>query len=175
MQLVIAATDLLIAATILFVLLPKSDGVTFGYFLTVYLLAVVTVLFTHVPAGAGVLELVVLVLLAPKQPAALLGGILAFRVVYYLLPLALAMILLAGHEVASAGMKSAGSPRRSAAGPLPLRRRCCRSSWCWPVHRCCLPVRCRPPTADWRGSMPCCRWVSSKPRTCWGASAGWCW
>ncbi len=99
-QLVIAATDLLIAATILFVLLPKSDGVTFGYFLTVYLLAVVTVLFTHVPAGAGVLELVILVLLAPKQPAALLGGILAFRVVYYLLPLALAMILLAGHEVA---------------------------------------------------------------------------
>ena len=41
-----------------------------------------------------------LVLLAPEQPAAMLGGMLAFRVVYYLLPLALAMVLLAGHEVA---------------------------------------------------------------------------
>ncbi len=41
-----------------------------------------------------------LLLLAPARPAALLGSMLAFRVVYYLLPLALAMILLAGHEVA---------------------------------------------------------------------------
>ncbi len=99
-QLVIAATDLLIAATVLYVLPPKMPGVTFGYFLAVYLLAVVTVLFTHVPAGAGVLELVLLVLLAPSEPAKMLGSLLAFRVVYYLLPLALAMVLLAGHELA---------------------------------------------------------------------------
>ena len=99
-QLVIAATDLLIATAVLHVLLPKAMGITFGYFLAVYLLAVVTVLFTHVPAGAGVLEFVLLLLLAPSKPAALLGSILAFRVVYYLLPLALAMILLVGHEIA---------------------------------------------------------------------------
>jgi phosphatidylglycerol lysyltransferase len=99
-QMVIAATDLLIAATVLFVLLPEMPGVTFGYFLAVYLLAVVTVLFTHVPAGAGILELVVVVLLAPSEPAKMLGSLLAFRVVYYLLPLALAMVLLAGHELA---------------------------------------------------------------------------
>ena len=99
-QLVIAATDLLIASAVLYVLLPKSLGITFGAFLAIYLLAVVTVLFTHVPAGAGVLEFVVLLLLAPSKPAAVLGSILAFRVVYYLLPLALAMILLAGHEIA---------------------------------------------------------------------------
>ncbi len=100
LQLVIAATDLLIAAAVLHVLLPKAMGVTFGYFLAVYLLAVVTVLFTHVPAGAGVLEFVLLLLLAPSKPAAMLGSMLAFRVVYYLLPLALAMVLLAAHEIA---------------------------------------------------------------------------
>jgi len=99
-QLVIAATDLLIASAVLHVLLPKSIHITFGYFLAVYLLAVVTVLFTHVPAGAGVLEFVMLLLLAPSHRAAMLGSLLAFRVVYYLLPLALAMVLLVGHELA---------------------------------------------------------------------------
>ncbi|HEY1786030.1 MAG TPA: phosphatidylglycerol lysyltransferase domain-containing protein, partial [Pirellulales bacterium] len=99
-QLVIAATDLLIASAVLHVLLPHSMHVAFGDFLAVYLLAVVTVLFTHVPAGAGVLEFVILLLLAPANPAALLGSMLAFRVVYYLLPLALAMVLLVAHELA---------------------------------------------------------------------------
>ena len=99
-QLVIAATDLLIASAVLYVLLPESMHVKFGDFLAVYLLAVVTVLFTHVPAGAGVLEFVMLLLLAPAHPAALLGSMLAFRVVYYLMPLALAAVLLAGHELA---------------------------------------------------------------------------
>ncbi|HEX4143441.1 MAG TPA: bifunctional lysylphosphatidylglycerol flippase/synthetase MprF [Pirellulales bacterium] len=99
-QLAIAATDLLIASAVLHVLLPHSMHIAFGEFLGIYLLAVVTVLFTHVPAGAGVLEFVMLLLLAPARPAALLGSMLAFRVVYYLLPLALAMVLLAGHELA---------------------------------------------------------------------------
>jgi len=97
-QLAVASLDLVVAAGVLYMLLPPSVEVSFVRFLGVYLLAVVAVLFTHVPGGLGVLELVILRLLEPTQPDAVLGSLLVFRVVYYLVPLGFASLMLAGHE-----------------------------------------------------------------------------
>jgi uncharacterized membrane protein YbhN (UPF0104 family) len=99
-QIAVASVDLLIAAAILYVLLPPTVTLHYFQFLGIYLLAVVAVLFTHVPGGIGVLELVVLVLAADDQPTpALMAGLIVFRVVYYLLPLLVAAVMFLGHEV----------------------------------------------------------------------------
>jgi len=55
-----------------------------------------------VPAGLGVFETGILLLLGSAAPTpALLGSLLAYRIVYYLVPLMLAVLLLAVHELAA--------------------------------------------------------------------------
>ena len=97
-QIGVASADLLVAAGVLYVLLPTSSAISYPHFLTVYLLAVVAVLFTHVPGGLGVFELVIL-LLTPADPALVVGALLFYRVVYYLLPLLIAAIMLGANEM----------------------------------------------------------------------------
>lgn len=53
---------------------------------TAYVIANVTALISHVPGGLGVIETVVLYLLPGAQ---VVGGLVAFRVIYFLVPLAI--------------------------------------------------------------------------------------
>src|SRR5205823_3527815 len=53
---------------------------------------------SHVPGGLGVIEAVVLEMV-PFDKAELMGTLVAFRAIYYLLPLAVAISLLGGHEL----------------------------------------------------------------------------
>ncbi|HEX8906160.1 MAG TPA: bifunctional lysylphosphatidylglycerol flippase/synthetase MprF, partial [Longimicrobiaceae bacterium] len=55
---------------------------------------------SHVPGGLGVFESVLLFFLTPRIPApVVVGALLAWRAVYYLLPLGMAVVTLAGHEL----------------------------------------------------------------------------
>jgi phosphatidylglycerol lysyltransferase len=99
LQLLIGSFDWILAGCVLFVLLPEQAGLPFVQFLGIYLLAQVVALISHVPGGLGVFESIIL-LSAPQIPAdALLGSIVIYRGVYYLLPLALAALLLGGNEL----------------------------------------------------------------------------
>lgn len=98
-QLAVASADLLVAAAILYVLLPPSIEVGYLSFLGVYLLVIVVVMFTNVPGGLGVMELMVLALLSPAQPPAVIASLLVFRLMYYLGPLVLATVLFVLHEI----------------------------------------------------------------------------
>lgn len=98
-QLAVASADFIVAAAVLFVLLPSSVEIPFLQFLSIYLLAIVGGVATHVPGGIGILELVILSLMTSAQQKAvekdaLFASLLAFRVVYYLLPLFPALALL---------------------------------------------------------------------------------
>jgi uncharacterized membrane protein YbhN (UPF0104 family) len=99
LQMVVGAGDLLLATAVMYVLLPES--VTMGYwqFANVPLLALGAGIASHVPGGVGVIELVVIELVPNEDPTALLGTLLAFRAIFYLLPLAVAVSLLGGHEL----------------------------------------------------------------------------
>ncbi|HMA10528.1 MAG TPA: lysylphosphatidylglycerol synthase domain-containing protein, partial [Steroidobacteraceae bacterium] len=94
-QLALAAVDLGCAAAALFWLLPADAAVPFPLFLGVYVLAVVAGIVSHVPAGLGVFETVLLLALPEVPREALLAAILAYRAIYYLVPLALAALLSA--------------------------------------------------------------------------------
>lgn len=97
-QILIASADLMVAAGVLYFLLPKSVGLSYPTFLGVYLLAVVAAVFSNVPGGLGVFELVILVFSGSEDPHLLLGSLLVYRLVYYLLPLAIGAVLWMGYE-----------------------------------------------------------------------------
>ena len=64
---------------------------------SVYVIANVTALVAHVPGGWGVIETVVMRLLSGAE---IIGAVLVFRIVYYLVPLALGAAALAISELA---------------------------------------------------------------------------
>lgn len=100
-QILIGSVDWLLAATVLYVLLPKAEELGFVHFLAVFLSAQIAALISHVPGGMGVFEAVVLLMFEPWLDASdLLGGLLAFRLIYYFVPLLLAAIALAVYESA---------------------------------------------------------------------------
>lgn len=98
-QTVVAGCDLVAAASCLYALLPADSGVGFLEFLPSYLLAQVTVVLTHVPGGMGVLEVIIMNLLHGISSQTVFAAILAFRVIYYLLPLMLTTVLLGCYEI----------------------------------------------------------------------------
>ncbi|GBE11840.1 phosphatidylglycerol lysyltransferase [bacterium BMS3Bbin14] len=101
-QIVIAVLDWTLAGSVLYVLLPTSPSLTFGNFLGIFLLAQLAGLISQVPGGVGIFETTALLLLQPYFPApAVLGSLVLYRGMYYLLPLLLAATLLGGLGISS--------------------------------------------------------------------------
>lgn len=98
-QTAVACADLLVAAACLYVLLPEHSTLTFADFLPNYLLAQVAVVLTHVPGGVGVLELILMHIIHGVNPKRLFGAILVFRVLYYLVPLLISLVMLFFYEL----------------------------------------------------------------------------
>jgi uncharacterized membrane protein YbhN (UPF0104 family) len=100
-QIAVSSADLMVAAAVLYTVLPPLEGASYIKVLGVFLLAMVTAVITHVPGGVGVLELVVTAFL-PEDDAGLapaLAALVVFRAVYYLLPLVVAAMLWISHEI----------------------------------------------------------------------------
>ncbi|MBA2593348.1 MAG: bifunctional lysylphosphatidylglycerol flippase/synthetase MprF [Gammaproteobacteria bacterium] len=97
-QVALGSIDLMLISAIIYVLLPAYAETSFFAFLGVFALALIAGVASHVPGGIGVFESVMLLGLPEVAPDALLGAILLFRCVYYLVPLSLAAVVLAIHE-----------------------------------------------------------------------------
>ena len=99
-QIGLSTLDWCLAGGVCYALLPPSLSLSYPAFLGVFALAQVAGLISHVPGGIGIFETVILLFLSPRIPAAsVLGSLVAYRGIYYLLPLAIASALLAAHEV----------------------------------------------------------------------------
>ncbi|MFI4889069.1 MAG: bifunctional lysylphosphatidylglycerol flippase/synthetase MprF [Steroidobacterales bacterium] len=98
-QVLVACGDLLCAAGVLYVLLPAQAQIGFLSFAGIYLLGIAAGIVSTVPGGVGVFEGVLLLLLSAAPRDRLLGALLAYRAIYYLVPFAVALTLLAWHEV----------------------------------------------------------------------------
>jgi phosphatidylglycerol lysyltransferase len=98
-QVFISSLDWAVAAAVLYVLLPRNIAVTYSQFLGIFLLAQLIGLISSVPGGLGVFETAILLLMSSfGQTAALVGSLLLYRVIYYLLPLMFASVLLGLYE-----------------------------------------------------------------------------
>ncbi len=97
-QVVFSACDIALSALTLYVLLPGGD-LGFAAFLAVFAAATMAGIASHVPGGVGVFETVVLAALpasVPLDQAA--AALLLYRLIYYLMPFGLALVVLAVHE-----------------------------------------------------------------------------
>jgi phosphatidylglycerol lysyltransferase len=100
-QVSVATVDWAAAGAVLYALLPSSHGIRFLPFLGAFLLAQFAGQISHVPGGLGIFETLMVLLLKPYLPAAsALAALIAFRAIYYLLPFALSLLMLAAHEAA---------------------------------------------------------------------------
>jgi uncharacterized membrane protein YbhN (UPF0104 family) len=89
LQLMMGAGNWLLMSSIIFILLQHR--IEFSAVVSVLLLAAVAGVITHIPAGLGVLEAVFVALLSHLMPQAeLLAALVAYRVIYYLVPLGVA-------------------------------------------------------------------------------------
>lgn len=98
-QMALASVDAVLSATVIYVLLPGQPGMTFWSFLSVYVVAATAATVSEVPSGLGVFESIVAAMTAPESKAAELGALLAYRMIYFIAPLATAMALFAVREV----------------------------------------------------------------------------
>jgi hypothetical protein len=99
-QLGISCIDWIVAAAVLYVLLPSPTPISFIGFLGIFLLAMTGGVVSNVPGGLGVFEGVILLLLSSKiAPTTVFGTLLAYRGVYYFLPLGVATGLLGLYEI----------------------------------------------------------------------------
>ncbi len=93
-QLAITLIDIAASATVLWVLLPEG-AIGLPAFVAIYSVAVGIGVLSHVPAGLGVFETIVIAALKGVVPVdQLLGALVLYRLVYHALPLAVATMLV---------------------------------------------------------------------------------
>lgn len=91
LQLLMSSTNWLFITCAIYFLLGQK--IAFLTVLSVMLLAAIAGVITHVPAGLGVLETVFVALLSEQLPKSeLLAALIAYRAIYYLMPLAVATL-----------------------------------------------------------------------------------
>ncbi len=99
LQILLAAIDLVAAGAALYVLLPDL-GMSLPAFIGMFTAAIIVGVLSHVPGALGVFESMLLLMLQPAPAAlpAVLGALVMFRVIYYVLPLVLGAITLGALE-----------------------------------------------------------------------------
>ena len=100
LQIGLASMDWILVGSVLYVLLPASFPFSFPEFLGFFLLAQIIGLVSQVPGGLGVFEsMFILLLPGSGLHSETLGSLLAFRMIYYFLPLAVAAVMFGFYEL----------------------------------------------------------------------------
>jgi phosphatidylglycerol lysyltransferase len=98
-QWLLGTLELTVASSVLWLLLPEAATISFPAFCGAYAVAVLAGIVSHVPGGLGVFEAVLLLALPQVTTTEILGALLAYRLLYYLVPLSLAAVLFSGREL----------------------------------------------------------------------------
>lgn len=98
MQIVFGAAETMLVATVLYLCMPEELQLYWLQFIGAYMLALLLAQLSHVPAGIGVLEASMLVLLPRIPPGKLIGAMLAYRFIFEFVPLVIALVLLVSRE-----------------------------------------------------------------------------
>jgi len=101
LQFVVGIIDVVLVSSVLYLLLPDAARIAYLPFLAVYLASVLVGVLSHVPAGLGVIESMLLLLLPHVPPAELLAAVLLYRVIFEILPVLMSLAIWAGYEFVS--------------------------------------------------------------------------
>jgi len=114
-QIAFGLVQISLMTTILYLFMPPELNMTWPAFVAIYCISFVAGQVSNVPAGLGVLEAALFLLLPHVPPGKLVSAVLAYRAVYELIPLGVALSLLLIYETTNkAGIirrrfKTAGS------------------------------------------------------------------
>ena len=101
LQFAVGVLEWAFTSATLYLVLPTDIGMSYWHFVAVYVLAYMAGYISHVPGGLGVFETVLLVLMPETVPTHVVAaGIITYRVIYFLLPLALALAFFGAYEAA---------------------------------------------------------------------------
>ena len=105
-QMLIGSIDIVMAALVLYFVLICFVEIDFMTFMGAFIIAQVLGVYSQVPGGLGVFELVFSnILPGENNQAILFGALIAYRIIYYLLPLIVSGIVLFIYEYAKADEK----------------------------------------------------------------------
>ena len=97
-QIAFGLAQISMMTTILYLFMPAELNMTWPAFVAIYCISFVAGQMSNVPAGLGVLEAALFLLLPQVPPGKLVGAVLAYRAVYELIPLMCALALLLIYE-----------------------------------------------------------------------------
>jgi phosphatidylglycerol lysyltransferase len=99
-QFLVTVLDVAFSASALYALLPPEAQISWPAFFAVYAVAIGLGIVSHVPAGLGVFETVIIAALGSQVGTeAVLASLVAYRVIYYVLPLMVAILLVTVTEL----------------------------------------------------------------------------
>jgi phosphatidylglycerol lysyltransferase len=99
LQVALSVADISFAAAVLYVLLPGRGLPIFPAFVGLYAVALIAGVISHVPGGLGVFEGLMVLLLHRIPAAHVLSALVVYRLLYNVLPLAVAALILGLHEL----------------------------------------------------------------------------
>lgn len=99
-QIAVGAIDMVAAGLALYVLLPAGVRPEIGTFAVVYTAALTLGILSHTPGGIGVFEATIISGLGLSSTSAVVGSLILYRAIYYVLPLIVAAVALAVAELA---------------------------------------------------------------------------
>jgi len=106
-QMLIGSADILMASLVLYFIMENYVDIPFFTFIGVFIIAQLLGIYSQVPGGLGIFEVVFTNLLPNEENQAKLFAILIlYRIIYYLLPLLISGIILIAYELSRSERKS---------------------------------------------------------------------
>ena len=98
-QIIIGSMDILMASLVLYFTLIHFVEIPFSTFIGAFIIAQILGVYSQVPGGLGVFELVFSTIIPGDENAAMLyGALIAYRIIYYLIPLIISAVALFSYE-----------------------------------------------------------------------------
>jgi uncharacterized membrane protein YbhN (UPF0104 family) len=99
LQIAIGTVDLSCCAFAMWVLMPDEPHIGFVTLAVIFVSATLLGFASHAPGGIGAFDAAMLIALWQFDREDVLAGLLLFRLVYYIIPFALALLILSAREV----------------------------------------------------------------------------
>jgi len=98
-QILMSGSEVILTSSVLYFLLPHSAVLTLPAFIGLYIIMQVVTFAAQIPGGIGVFDAMVLLLLGNYfAPESVFAAVLAFRILFYVIPLAASALALVIYE-----------------------------------------------------------------------------
>src|SRR5262249_41001428 len=117
LQIIIGIVDLGFCALAMYMLMPDEPHISFATLAIIFVTATLLGFASHAPGGIGVFDAAMLIALWQFDREDVLAGLLLFRLIYYILPFALTLLILGVRELVVNVRPAPARPSAAASAP----------------------------------------------------------